>query len=152
MTTKDYFPGSPKQTNPLVPGKTATVTIDQECDKDVVQYEFYIPAKIWDHKAVKDFRAKLGTISIGATIFKGTIGIWKFPKMRKEEEQEVVEDTHIYRLIKGEIHDEEKIIIRAQLRNYIEEMMLKLSEWDESKQQEFLFTETVIFNNRAMLK
>ena len=162
MTKKDYFPGNPMQTKPLQPSNPVPVTIDQEHDEQVVQYEFYIPAKIWDHSAVKDFREKLGKISVGATIFKGTTGIWKSPNKWEKEEKEVVEDTHIYRLIKGEIPDEckgeddrsmsGKDYIRANLRGFIEKMMLELSVWDESKQEEFLFTETEIFNNLAKLK
>lgn len=161
MSKKTYY-GNPQQTLHLQPSNPISVTIDQEHDEQVVQYEFYIPAKIWDHSAVKDFREKLGTISVGATIFKGTTGIWKSTKGGEEGEEEVVEDTHIYRFIKGEIPDEckeedgrsmsGKDYIRAKLHGFIEKMMLELSVWGESRQEEFLFTETEIFNNLAKLK
>lgn len=162
MSRKIAYKGQPKQTQRLSGSIPVQVTIDQEHEEQVVQYEFYIPAKVWDHRAVKGFRANLGTISIGATIFKGTTGIWK---SAKEGAGEVVEDTHIYRLVKGDIPESTdykgeddkpmssgKDAIRAQLRGFIEQMMLELSVWDESKQEEFLFTETGISSNRAELK
>jgi len=74
---------------PLIHGSTQNVTIEHDYRQDIVQYEFYIPAAIWQHSAVKKFITQLSKMDPSATIFKGVTGVWKGEQ----------EDTYIYRLI-----------------------------------------------------
>jgi hypothetical protein len=117
------------------------VTIEHEFDNEIIQYEFYIPADIWGHSAVRHFIDKLNQLDPSATIFKGITGVWQ-----GEEE-----DTNIYRLIrrKGEV---DSIKTRDVLCDYVGEMMAELSEWKESAQDAFLFTETKISTTFSIKK
>ncbi len=124
----------PHGVEPLAAMKAISKTIDHRHQPESMQYEFYIPAAIWKHSAVKVFVDKLRNLDRGATIFKGVLGIWK-------DEQE---DTYIYRLILGpeEATDDYFNRIHETLCEGIAEMKVKLSEWKESAQDDFLFTET----------
>ena len=124
-----------RKTNPLRPGNPVDITIDSVYEPEVVQYEFYIPAAIWDHSAVRDFIKNLGGLDPSATIFKGATGVWQGDQ----------EDTHIYRLIRGPGAEKmPRQTVRNHLWNLVEEMMAKLSEWGESVQKAFFFTEAKI--------
>jgi hypothetical protein len=56
-------------TKPLQPYGSRDVVIYYDHNQNVVQYEFYIPAAIWDHSAVRNFITKLGQLDPNATIF-----------------------------------------------------------------------------------
>jgi len=127
---------------PLFPGEPEDVTIEHDYNEGIVQYEFYIPAAIWRHSAVKNFISQLtGKIDPSGTIFKGMTGVW-------EGEEE---DTYIYRLI----FDSSELSItltRRIFNDLITEMMAKLSEHTESAQEAFLFTENVISATLSKMK
>ena len=118
---------------PLIHGSAQDVTIEHDYRKEIVQYEFYIPAAIWQHSAVKKFITQLSNMDPSATIFKGATGVWKGEQ----------EDTYIYRLIfdSGEFTYD---TTRSKLIDFIGKMMASLSEWHESAQDAFLFTENDI--------
>lgn len=94
-----------------------------------IEYEFYIPAAIWDHQAVRVFRDELQSLEKGATIFKGTIGIW----------QEITEQTHIYRVTLRRDRFQPDNFVQA-IQNRIARMMADLTESLEAWQEEVIFT------------
>jgi hypothetical protein len=101
-------------------------------NKPAIQYEFYIPAAIYQHTATKLFLKQLGQLAPGATIFKGAVGSWKGDE----------EDVHIYRLILGGEFDPANV--RMGLHPMIADLMAELATWKESYQDAFLFTEQLI--------
>jgi len=128
----NVFASKAYPTKPLQPGNTVDVTIESTHEPDVVQYEFYIPAAIWDLPAVRKFISQLASFDPNATIFKGTTGVWQGDE----------EDTHIYRLIRKPSPEISDAKTQQYLCGLIGEMMAQLSEWTESDQEAFLFTET----------
>lgn len=102
-------------------------------DFDAVEYEFYIPAAVFDHSATKDFIARLKTIQPSATISKGLQGVW----------QGSTEDTNIFKMVlrKGQFDAAQ---LRSVLRSEIGRLVASLSAWTESKQGSVLFTEREI--------
>jgi len=127
--------------NPLEPGPKIKLKVRHNSFESV-QYEFYIPAAIWSHRAVLKFISELENITQGATIQKTATGVWQ-----GEEE-----DTNIYRMIvrpkKGTIETMQSRV-RARLRNAIGEMMVTLAEWGESYQSEFMFTEVKLLSTTS---
>ena|ERR1017187_1380901 len=123
---------------PLVPhpGKPIEAT---HSTKTMIQYEFYIPAAIWSHRAVLAFINNLEQITQGATIQKTATGVW-------EGEEE---DTNIYRMI---LQLDEAVIdgvpahlhYRRRLQDSIGQMLADLATWKESYQDAFMFTEKEI--------
>lgn len=123
---------------PLVPnpGKPIEAT---HSTKTMIQYEFYIPAAIWSHRAVLAFINALEQITQGATIQKTATGVW-------EGEEE---DTNIYRMI---LQLNEALIdgvpaqlqYRRRLQDAIGGMLADLAAWKESFQDAFMFTEKEI--------
>ncbi|HVC96347.1 MAG TPA: hypothetical protein VND64_21865, partial [Pirellulales bacterium] len=119
--------------------------LQHHCER-AIQYEFYIPAAVWSHSAVKEFREFLETkLSNGATIFKTAVGVWKGDE----------EDTNIYRLIvrpketqAGQ--DPDPADHRQMILDAIEKMMAHLAEWKESRQKEFLFTVQIITASKSL--
>jgi hypothetical protein len=99
---------------------------------EVIQYEIYIPAKVWDHRAVRAFRGNLFPNGFpGATILKTAIGLWEGTE----------EDTHIYRTIVSSTEMNAAANLRGWLQEEIGKMMAILAEWCESRQEVVLFTE-----------
>ena len=128
--TRTYFP--------LVKGEATQITIEHE-NVGCVQYEFYIPATVYLHTAVRRFLSRLGKLAPGATISKGAIGSWEGGE----------EDVNVYRLILSEGFDREKM--RGTLHEEIADVMASLAESKESAQQEVIFTEVEIRMDRSRL-
>ena len=124
---------------PLVKGAAAQITIEHE-NVGCVQYEFYIPANVYLHSAVRRFLKRLGALAPGATISKGAIGSWEGSE----------EDVNVYRLILSEGFDRENM--RATLHAEIADVMASLAESNESAQQEFIFTEVEIRMDRSRIQ
>lgn len=101
--------------------------------KTVIEYEFYIPAAIWEHRAVVAFISHLEKHTKGATILKTALGVWEGQP----------EDTNIYRMIL-ELGEATQVNIREQLQDAIGDMLAGLAEWIESYQEAFMFTEKEI--------
>jgi hypothetical protein len=53
------------------------------------EYEFYIPAVVWEHAATRKFLAWLTSDIEGATVFNGAVGAWEGQ----------VERTHVVRVL-----------------------------------------------------
>jgi len=98
-----------------------------------IQYDIYIPDLIWKHPAVKTFWDGLGSVELGASIFKRFTGMWQGNK----------EKTNIYRMIvyAGRF---QRGTLRVALQNEIGKMMAALSADKKVAQQAVLFTETKI--------
>jgi hypothetical protein len=109
---------------------------------EAIQYEIYIPAKVWDHRAVIAFRDTLVSNGFpGATILKTAIGLW----------EGVTEDTHIYRTIVSSDESNAEESLRHWLQEEIGKTMAILAEWVESRQEEILFTENKIYASKSKL-
>jgi hypothetical protein len=119
-------------TQPLRPDNAKEIPIEHE-DYRAIQYDFYIPAAVWDHSRVKVFRQRLESIASGATIFKGTTGVWMGQS----------EDTHVYRMIIREGQFDPNGT-RSVLHGELGRLLADLSTWRESAQQAMMFTETDI--------
>jgi hypothetical protein len=125
--------------HPLVKGEAAQITIEHE-NVGCVQYEFYIPAVVYLHTAVRRFLGRLGKLAPGATISKGAIGSWEGGE----------EDVNGYRLILIEGFNREEM--RGTLHTEIADVMASLAESTESAQQEVIFTEVEIRMDRSRLQ
>lgn len=125
--------------HPLVKGEAAQIVIEHE-NVGCVQYEFYIPATVYLHTAVRRFLIRLGKLAPGATISKGAIGSWEGGE----------EDVNVYRLILSEGFDREAM--RGTLHSEIADVMAALAESSESAQQEVIFTEVEIRMDRSRLQ
>lgn len=123
----------------LIPNGPVQVKIVHE-NTPAIQYEFYIPAAVYRHSAVRRFITRLGSVAPGATIFKGATGTWEGDE----------EDVNIYRLILGGEFDAANV--RSGLHAEIADMMSQLATWKESRQKAFLFTETLIQMDLASLR
>ncbi len=107
-----------------------------------IQYEIYIPAKVWDHRAVRAFRDSLFPNGFpGATILKTATGLWEGK----------IEDTHIYRTIVMPNDRNAEATLRRWLQEEIGKMMAILAEWFESRQEEVWFTETKLHASKSKL-
>jgi hypothetical protein len=104
---------------------------------DAIQYDFYIPAKIWKAKRVQTFISRLGSLESGATIFLGLIGVWN-----GEAEQ-----TLIYRMILR-ANKYNRNNVASTLRSEIGNLKAELSVTKE-RQDEFMYTETEIKMNQS---
>ncbi len=94
-----------------------------------IEYEFYVPAAIWDHAAVRIFLDELLSVEKGATIFKGTIGIW----------QQTTEITHIYRVtLRRDRFSPDNFV--QTIQNRIARLMADLTESLDAWQEEIIFT------------
>ena len=118
--------------NPLIKSDSKSIEVEHN-DDPAIQYEFYFPQSVWSHSATKAFIIMLGNLAPGATIFKGATGVWK-----KDEEE-----INIYRLILGGSEFSKKKI-KPILDQEIGQLMADWAEWNESKQEAFLYTETEI--------
>jgi hypothetical protein len=124
--------------HPLEPSKAPLKANLDHNEYPATQYEFYIPAAIWSHTAVKDILKYLQKIDKNATIFKGMIGVWRGG----------AEDTNIYRLIlKPKEGKTDPGTLRPMIQKQIEPMMAALAAWGESVQEAFMFTEQQIHVN-----
>ena len=112
----------------LVKGDTDEVTIEFE-NNVCVQFEFYIPAAVFRHSAVRRFLNRLDKLAAGATISKGAIGAWEGDE----------EDVNIYRVILAGDFDREAV--RSMLHSEIADVMASLAESKETVQRTFIFTE-----------
>jgi hypothetical protein len=121
----------------LQPGPANTFDIHHE-HKEAVQYDFYLPVKIYFHRATERFIQRIGQLSPGSTLFKGATGIWK-----KDQE-----DTYIHRFI-IEPREFTRDNFRDLIRSEINELAAELGEWRETVQQQIMFTETVVCINTA---
>jgi hypothetical protein len=116
---------------PLKPG-AQTVAVDHD-HYGAVEYEFYIPAAVWDHSATWSFIQWLQALEPGATIFKGATGVWLGQ----------LEDSYIYRMIPRDGRYD-RTNVRDALHAEIGSWHAKLATWIESAQQAILFTEIEI--------
>jgi hypothetical protein len=96
---------------------------------DGFEYEFYIPAAIWDHPSTKTFITRLSSIVPGTTVFKGAQGIWK----------DQAEDTHILRLLVRASFSEVTNTMTT-IEGEVGILMAELSTWSVSRQETVLFT------------
>lgn len=126
---------------PLVQTKDKKAEIDHKT-YTALQYEIYIPAKVWTHRAVLAFINNLEQNGIpGATILKTAAGRW----------DGIEEDTNIYRTIVYPKEENGKVGIKKWLQDRLGEMMAILAEWGESRQQVVLFTETELIASESVL-
>ncbi|MGC2160402.1 MAG: hypothetical protein WA634_00705 [Silvibacterium sp.] len=102
-------------------------------DYDAIQYEFYIPHAIWNHRSVRSFIRDVNSISQGST---------EFPKV-KGEWMGTTENTHIFRKIfeASQLGAEQ---FRKAIRKELGRLMVALSQSKRSKQDTFMFTESLI--------
>jgi hypothetical protein len=121
----------------LRPGSANTFDIHHE-HKEAIQYDFYLPVKVYLHRATQRFIQRIGHLSPGSTLFRGATGIWK----------QDAEDTYIHRFI---IEPKEfgRDNLRMAIRSEINELAAELGEWRETVQQQIMFTETVVCINTA---
>lgn len=118
-------------------GQAKPVKVDHNRNK-AIQYEFYIPLKVWKEKRGKAFISRLGSLEPGATIFAGLIGVWKGK----------AEETNIYRLIlKTGLYDRKNVTdsICSEIGNMMAE--LSVSDVPNVPQDAFMYTETEIYMN-----
>lgn len=137
-----------RTTQPHQPTGQRNVTIQHKVIR-AIQYDFYFPIAIWHHPAVATFKINIGSIAGGATVFKGATGVWT---EEKEEAQgvPVEEDVYIWRIVVPGDADT-AAAYRNGIHSYVATMMARLSECDLSRQGEFMFTETLLVNDRTLL-
>lgn len=103
-------------------------TVDQDSYL-AVQFDFYIPALIYELPKMSRLRKSLSDIE-GATVFENETGIWEGEP----------ENTHVFRVIlrpgKLDLDD-----ARTQIKQVIGDFMVEISD-SEHKQQAIMFTET----------
>jgi hypothetical protein len=132
----------PHDVQPLIPNKRLHLHVDHS-RKSSVQYEFYIPAAIWSHTAVRVFRAALHrALSAGGATVVAATGLWAGAQ----------EDTNIHRVIVGPRKGEDsvnRIALRALIEPEVGKMLVSLAEWRESEQDAFFFTEAELERSLA---
>jgi hypothetical protein len=121
----------------LQPGSGNTFDIHHE-HEEAVQYDFYLPVKIYFHRATERFIQRIAQLSPGSTLFRGATGIWK----------KDAEDTFIHRFI-IEPKEFTRENLRMAIRSEINELAAELGEWRETVQQQIMFTETAVCINTA---
>ena len=109
-------------------------------DYQAFEYEFYIPAIIWQHPAVQAFLHQLRAIQPAATVFEGLLGLWGGE----------MEATNVFRMIVREGEYDLKTV-RMELHREIDELMLELAKDPEAKQEAFMFTERALTITMAKL-
>lgn len=128
---------------PLVPGPPTTVEIEHR-EVAAVEYDLYIPAGIWTHRAVQTFLADPIAVEGGATISKGATGIWHGGQ----------EETHVIRIViradrnRPDEHDG----YFAHLQQRVGELMAELAQSPETRQHEVMFTAKPIRLSISQLK
>lgn len=126
---------------PLVQDDDKPIDIDHH-NYVALQYEFYIPAKVWTHRAVRAFFDTIqGNGMPGATVLKTATGLWEGAE----------EDTNIYRAVVWPKDPQGTATIRDWLQDEIGKMMAVLAEWFESRQEEIFFTETPMAASRSVI-
>jgi len=116
-------------------------------DYAAVQYEFYIPCSVFSHSATRLFLERIQSVENGATVFSGLTGTWQDKATGREETEPVA----IYRvIIHGQRFQQERA--RIAIQNEADRLLALLSEWQESRQTEFWFTETNIHVNSLRLQ
>ena len=115
-------------------GSAESVSISHDRCR-AIQYDFYIPAEIWDAAPVQTFRTRLLDIVPDATIFNGLTGIW----------EGTAEQTRIYRMIVPAARFQRNNVTNA-FRSEIGRLMAELVVTPQT-QQAFMYTETEIEMN-----
>ena len=114
------------------------------------QYEFYLPAVIWNLPMTKLFIERISNLAPGATIFKGATGVWREEKEKGEKGEVVEEDVSIYRIIvNAEILPADNA--RNGIHTEIANLSASLSICDFILQKEIIFTEANIILDRGIL-
>jgi hypothetical protein len=109
---------------------------------DAIQYEFYIPAKVWTHRAIVALIANFEQNLVpGATVLKTANGRW----------EGMEEDTNIYRTIVNPKEPNSELTLRRWIQEEVAKAMAILAEWYESRQRLVLFTETKLTANHCEL-
>lgn len=96
------------------------------------EYEIYIPAGIWTHRAVRSFLDRPLRAEGGATISKGATGMWRGGQ----------EETHVIRIVVRRPAADRDAGDRFfdLLQRRVGRLMAHLAEWPEARQQEVMFT------------
>ncbi|HYE61264.1 MAG TPA: hypothetical protein VD997_04640 [Phycisphaerales bacterium] len=94
-------------------------------ERAAVEYEFYIPAAVWEHGATRAFLAWLTSEVEGATVFKGAVGAWEGQ----------VERTHVVRVLAG-ADEATSGLIAARAG----ELMRAWGESPQTRQETLMFT------------
>lgn len=116
---------------PLIPGPPATIEVEHR-EVPAVEYDLYIPAGIWTHRAVQAFLADPIALEGGATISKGATGIWHGGQ----------EETHVIRIVirSDRPHHDEHDGYFAHLQQRVGDLMAELAQSPETCQHEVMFT------------
>lgn len=129
--------GGSKSNQVLKPAGSNTFTIRHR-HVEAVQYDFYLPVKIYFHAATQRFITRIAVLSPGSTLFRGATGIWKRD----------AEDTYIHRFI-IEPKEYARDNLRMMIESEIDELAAELGEWRETVQQQIMFTEVLVCINTA---
>ncbi len=114
------------------------------------QYEFYLPAAIWNPPMTKQFIERIGNLASGATIFTGATGAWRQEKEKGGKGEVVQEDVCIYRIIvNAEVLSADNA--RSGIHSEIANLSAFLSICDSILQKEIIFTEAMIILDRGIL-
>jgi hypothetical protein len=114
------------------------------------QYEFYLPAAIWNLPMTRQFIKRISNLAAGATIFKGATGVWREEKQKGEKGEAVEEDVYIYRIIvNAEVLPADNA--RNGIHSEIADLSAALSICDFISQKELIFTEAMIILDRGIL-
>ena len=111
-------------------GEGFGATVDHQ--EKAVQYDFYIPAKIWRVPVVKHFLEALSALE-GATISEGETGTWQGQQ----------EKTNVFRLL-VRLHNRTLARLEETLAEAIGALMAALSASEKHAQQAMMYTRTAI--------
>jgi len=96
-----------------------------------IQFDFYIPEKVWSNQHTQAFFRRIQSIETNATVFDGLTGVWQGEK----------ESTRVYRVAIPARHFDRKSL-REAFQKEIELLLVNLADSPEVAQQSVLFTES----------